>query len=115
MRIPPPTLAGEINFNIVGVMYQLASIATESVRLVLVQLLLQSRGLKLNPVTTLYYVAPCCFCFLLLPFFYLEAHKFFTATDLIVDPLLLLLNAVVAFGERALGGRALTRSGDRAQ
>lgn len=26
---------------------------------------LQSRGLKLNPVTTLYYVAPCCFCFLL--------------------------------------------------
>ena len=101
--------------NVVGVMYQLASTITESVRLVLVQLLLQSRGLKLNPVTTLYYVAPCCFCFLLLPFFYLEAHKFFTATDLIVDPLLLLLNAVVAFGERALGGRALTRSGDRAQ
>jgi hypothetical protein len=26
---------------------------------------LQSRGLKLNPVTTLYFVAPCCFCFLL--------------------------------------------------
>lgn len=25
----------------------------------------QSRGLKLNPVTTLYFVAPCCFCFLL--------------------------------------------------
>ena len=35
---------------------QLASIVTESTRLVVVQKLLQSRGLKLNPITTLYYV-----------------------------------------------------------
>lgn len=100
-----------------GVAYQLTSIVSESIRLVMVQILLQvggswwsapalpctsrsceawsvagsmparsatlvfcacwaltgahppahlqSRGLKLNPVTTLYYVAPCCFCFLL--------------------------------------------------
>lgn len=109
---PPP--AGELNFNIVGVAFQLTSIFSESIRLVLVQILLQveqgegpdsaglagvgvaqgaepgavaavcilrrlacsprrlpwlsapqSRGLKLNPVTTLYFVAPCCFCFLL--------------------------------------------------
>lgn len=37
---------------------------------------LQSRGLKLNPITTLYYVAPCCFFFLLFPFIFLEAVRF---------------------------------------
>lgn len=36
-------------------------------------LCLQRRGLKLNPVTTLYYIAPCCFCFLLIPFAFIEA------------------------------------------
>ncbi len=34
-------LAGEINFDLVGVMYQLGSIVTESIRLVMVQILLQ--------------------------------------------------------------------------
>lgn len=33
--------AGELNFNIVGVAYQLTSIASESIRLVMVQILLQ--------------------------------------------------------------------------
>lgn len=32
---------GEINFNVIGVMFQLSSIITESIRLVLVQILLQ--------------------------------------------------------------------------
>ena len=38
---------------LIGVILQLVSICTESTRLTLVQLLLQSRGLKLNPVTTM--------------------------------------------------------------
>ena len=45
--------AGELNFVLLGVVLQLVSICTESTRLTLVQLLLQSRGLKLNPVTTM--------------------------------------------------------------
>lgn len=89
---------GEINFNIVGVMYQLSGIATESVRLVLVQILLQGRGLRLNPITTLYYVAPCCFVFLLIPFFALEAGEIALDTSLSVSPLHLLANATAAFG-----------------
>lgn len=89
---------GEFNFNIVGVAYQMASITCESVRLVLVQLLLQSRGLKLNPITTLYYVAPCCFGFLLIPFFALEASKLSTDSNLSINPLLFLANAIIAFG-----------------
>ena len=53
---PPPCPclpAGELNFVLIGVILQLVSICTESTRLTLVQLLLQSRGLKLNPVTTM--------------------------------------------------------------
>lgn len=89
---------GEINFNMIGVAYQLSGIVTESVRLVLVQILLQARGLKLNPITTLYYVAPCCFVFLLLPFFALEAGTIFSDETLAVSPMHMLANAMAAFG-----------------
>eukprot|EP00887_Chlorella_sp_A99_P007875 scaffold20.g7875.t1 len=77
---------GEINFNIVGVAFQLGSVVIESIRLVLVQLLLQ-----------LYYVAPCCFCFLLIPFLALEAGKIAGDDSVVISPLLLLANAAVAF------------------
>ncbi|PRW20839.1 putative sugar phosphate phosphate translocator [Chlorella sorokiniana] len=89
---------GELNFNIVGVMFQLGSIFSESIRLVMVQILLQSRGLKLNPVTTLYFVAPCCFCFLLVPFFALEAGKLASDPTLDLNPFIFLTNALAAFG-----------------
>ena len=93
---------GELNFNLTGVMYQMASIMTESVRLVLVQILLQSRGLKLNPITTLYYVAPCCFGFLLLPFFALEFSKITSDPTVVINPFYMITNAMAAFGERSL-------------
>lgn len=89
---------GEINFNIIGVAFQLSSIFMESVRLVLVQILLQSRGLKLNPITTLYYVAPCCFAFLLLPFFSIEARLLMSDPDVVIKPMIFLSNALAAFG-----------------
>jgi len=59
---------GEINFVVIGVLLQLASVATESTRLMLVQILLQRRGLSLNPITTMYYIAPASFLFLSMPF-----------------------------------------------
>lgn len=88
---------GELNFNLFGVMLQLGSIVTESIRLVLVQILLQSRGLKLNPITTLYYVSPCCFMFLLVPFFGLEWFKISNDPDVLISPLYMITNALVAF------------------
>ena len=89
---------GELNFNAFGVMLQLGSLVSESIRLVLVQILLQSRGLKLNPITTLYYVAPCCFVFLLLPFFALEWGKITTDPDVVINPFYMITNALAAFG-----------------
>jgi hypothetical protein len=91
------TSFGELNFDVIGVACQLTSIFAESLRLVLVQILLQSCGLELNPVTTLYYVAPCCFMFLLIPFMALEMDRITTDTNLVINPIYMLTNAAAAF------------------
>jgi hypothetical protein len=90
--------AGELNFNLTGVACQLASICAESVRLVLVQILLQSRGLKLNPITTLYYVAPCCLAFLTVPFFSIEYARLAADANVVINLAVFLSNALAAFG-----------------
>ncbi|KAK7363407.1 hypothetical protein VNO77_05550 [Canavalia gladiata] len=63
---------GEIHFNIVGTVYQVTGIFAEALRLVLTQVLLQKKGLSLNPITSLYYIAPCSFVFLFVPWYLLE-------------------------------------------
>ncbi|XP_058097731.1 probable sugar phosphate/phosphate translocator At3g17430 isoform X2 [Magnolia sinica] len=63
---------GEIHFNIVGTVYQVTGIFAEALRLVLTQVLLQKKGLTLNPITSLYYIAPCSFLFLFVPWYLLE-------------------------------------------
>ncbi|KAF3614242.1 putative sugar phosphate/phosphate translocator [Capsicum annuum] len=63
---------GEIHFNIVGTVYQVTGIFAEALRLVLTQVLLQKKGLTLNPITSLYYIAPCSFVFLFIPWYLLE-------------------------------------------
>ncbi|CAO2817828.1 unnamed protein product [Amaranthus hypochondriacus] len=63
---------GEIHFNIVGTLYQVTGILAEALRLVLTQVLLQKKGLNLNPITSLYYIAPCSFVFLFIPWYMLE-------------------------------------------
>ncbi|CAI9107479.1 OLC1v1006839C1 [Oldenlandia corymbosa var. corymbosa] len=66
---------GEIHFNIVGTVYQVTGIFAEALRLVLTQVLLQKKGLTLNPITSLYYIAPCSFVFLFAPWFLLEKSQ----------------------------------------
>ncbi|KAK6118645.1 hypothetical protein DH2020_047637 [Rehmannia glutinosa] len=63
---------GEIHFNVVGTVYQVTGIVAEALRLVLTQVLLQKKGLTLNPITSLYYIAPCSFVFLFIPWYLLE-------------------------------------------
>eukprot|EP00887_Chlorella_sp_A99_P000804 scaffold5.g804.t1 len=89
---------GELNFVLIGVLLQLLSIGTESTRLTLVQILLQRRGLKLNPITTLYYIAPCCGAFLLVPFAFLELPRILNDPAVVINPWVFLSNATVAFG-----------------
>jgi hypothetical protein len=63
---------GEARFDVWGVILQLGAVAFEATRLVLIQILLGDKGIKLNPITSLYYVAPCCLAFLFIPWIYVE-------------------------------------------
>ena len=67
---------GELNFHLLGVLIQLASVCAEAFRLGLVQIILNSEKLKMNSITTLYYVSPACFVFLLVPFTILEVPRY---------------------------------------
>ncbi|XP_043699739.1 probable sugar phosphate/phosphate translocator At5g25400 [Telopea speciosissima] len=63
---------GEARFDTWGVILQLAAVAFEATRLVMIQILLTSKGITLNPITSLYYVAPCCLVFLFVPWMLVE-------------------------------------------
>ncbi|XP_019189552.1 PREDICTED: probable sugar phosphate/phosphate translocator At5g25400 [Ipomoea nil] len=63
---------GEAKFDSWGVILQLGAVAFEATRLVMIQILLTSKGITLNPITSLYYVAPCCFAFLFVPWVMVE-------------------------------------------
>jgi hypothetical protein len=56
------------------------------------------RGLKLNPITSLYYISPACFAFLLLPFLCFELPKIRNDPNVVINPAVLLSNATAAFG-----------------
>jgi hypothetical protein len=83
-------------FVLVGVVCQVASLLAEATRLTMVQLLLQSKGIKLNPITSLYYIAPVCLVCLVVPLKSLEAEKIIQHKGS-VHPGILLLSAVAAF------------------
>mmetsp|Transcript_19782 Transcript_19782/g.49032 ORF Transcript_19782/g.49032 Transcript_19782/m.49032 type:complete len:326 (-) Transcript_19782:681-1658(-) len=90
---------GELNFNWTGMSLLLASIVCEAVRVVSIQILLTSADIKLNSVTTLYYVSPACFVFLCAPFIVIELPKMMALEESMdLNPAVLLSNAVCAFG-----------------
>ena len=88
---------GELQFNWTGFMLQIGAIFAEATRLALIQILLTSKDIKLNSVTTLYYVSPACFVFLCVPFFFMEFPKMMSAGDIHMNPAVLISNAAVAF------------------
>ncbi|KAH6790805.1 Drug/metabolite transporter superfamily protein [Perilla frutescens var. frutescens] len=63
---------GEAKYDSWGVLLQLGAVVFEATRLVLIQILLTSKGINLNPITSLYYVAPSCFAFLSIPWLFVE-------------------------------------------
>lgn len=89
---------GELNFNLTGFLLLLGSLGCEAARLVSIQVLLTSEDVKLNSITTLYYVSPACFGFLVVPFLYIEAPRLFSdAVYKALHPAVLLSNAALAF------------------
>jgi len=57
-------VTGELNFNMTGFLCQCFSSVSECTRVVLIGLLLNKSGLKMDPLTALSYYAPLCLVFL---------------------------------------------------
>lgn len=89
--------AGEVFFVAQGVILQLSSVVTEAVRVTLVQILLQRRGITLNPLSTVYHIAPVCFACLVIPFVLLELPRIRSTTNFMVNVPLLFGSSVSAF------------------
>jgi hypothetical protein len=92
---------GEARFDAFGVTLQLAAVAAEATRLVLIQILLASRGMSLNPITSLYYIAPCCLAFLTVPWYAVELPRLRAAAAGLARP------DVFVFGTNSLCAFAL--------
>ena len=88
---------GEAMFNGWGVVLQLGAVAFEATRLVLIQILLTSKGISLNPITSLYYVAPCCFVFLSIPWVFVEYPTLIRESSFVFDYVVFGTNSVCAF------------------
>ncbi|XP_048436430.1 probable sugar phosphate/phosphate translocator At5g25400 [Pyrus x bretschneideri] len=88
---------GEARFDTWGVILQLGAVAFEATRLVLIQILLTSKGITLNPITSLYYVAPCCLAFLFVPWIFVEYPVLRDSSSFHFDFLIFGTNSICAF------------------
>jgi drug/metabolite transporter (DMT)-like permease len=88
---------GEARFDTWGVILQLGAVVFEATRLVMIQILLTSKGITLNPITSLYYVAPCCLAFLLVPWIYVEYPTLRDSSSFHLDYLIFGTNSFCAF------------------
>lgn len=87
-----------MQFSLVGFLYQMGGIVAESIRLIMIQLLLSSDGLKIDPLVGLYYFAPaCCLMNFLIALSTNEAANMSWHAVQDVGAGLLFLNALIAF------------------
>ncbi|KAL6769719.1 EZY14 [Auxenochlorella protothecoides x Auxenochlorella symbiontica] len=87
---------GEANLVVKGLVQQLAALLFEAARLTLVQILMNSKGLAMNPLQSLYYVSPACLLCLLVPFALVEYSSLLQSPP-VIYPTVLLANALTAF------------------
>lgn len=87
---------GEANLVVKGLMQQLIALVFEAARLTLVQILMNAKGLAMNPLQSLYYVSPACLLCLCVPFVLVEARPFFTDPP-VMYPSVFIANALAAF------------------
>ncbi|KAF5728091.1 sugar phosphate/phosphate translocator [Tripterygium wilfordii] len=91
---------GELNINWIGVVYQMGGVIGEALRLIFMEILVKRKGLKLNPISVMYYVSPCrhvsALC-LFLPWIFLERPKMEANRTWNFQPLVLTLNSLCTF------------------
>lgn len=88
---------GEVEFHWIGVIYQLGGVIGEAARLILTEILLKRRGLKLDPLTMMYYVSPCSAVCLFIPWLLLEQPQMSNGLPLEFDFVIMTLNALCTF------------------
>lgn len=88
---------GEAKFDVWGVTLQLGAVAFEATRLVMIQILLTSKGISFNPITSLYYVAPCCLLFLTVPWIIVEYPILRDSSSFHLDWFIFGTNSLCAF------------------
>lgn len=89
---------GEIDFSVIGFLYQLGGTVFEAIRLVMIQVMLNGEGLKMDPLVGLYYYAPVCTVMNIIVALFTEVPKFKFEDLAQAGYGMLLLNAMVAFG-----------------
>ncbi|KAI9807748.1 MAG: hypothetical protein M1826_004458 [Phylliscum demangeonii] len=88
---------GEIEFVLIGFLFQVGGIIFEAIRLVLVQRLLSGAEYKMNPLVSLYYFAPICAIINGIVSLIFEVPKLHAADIWNVGVWTLLVNAMLAF------------------
>ncbi|KAF6153880.1 hypothetical protein GIB67_014667 [Kingdonia uniflora] len=88
---------GEMNVNWIGVVYQMGGVVGEAFRLIFMEILCKRKGLKLNPVSVMYYVSPCSALCLFIPWIFLEKPKMDAAGSWSFQPIVLALNSLCTF------------------
>ncbi|KAM7260504.1 hypothetical protein ACFE04_011177 [Oxalis oulophora] len=88
---------GEININWIGVVYQMGGVVGEALRLIFMEILVKRKGIKLNPISVMYYVSPCSALCLLVPWIFLEKPKMDAQGTWSFNPLVLTLNSLCTF------------------
>ena len=49
----------EIVINWIGLVYQMGGVVGKALRLIFMEIFVKRKGLKLNPISVMYYVSPC--------------------------------------------------------
>lgn len=88
---------GEVNFSMIGFIYQVLGIVFEAIRLVMIQVMLTAEGMKMDPLVALYYYAPVCAIFNIIVALFTEASTFKYEDLARTGFTMLILNASVAF------------------
>ncbi|KAL8205394.1 hypothetical protein R6Q57_008945 [Mikania cordata] len=90
---------GEININWIGVVYQMGGVVGEALRLIFMEIFVRKKGLKLNPISMMYYNLDslCSALCLLIPWIFLEKPKMEAQGTWSFQPLVLTLNSLCTF------------------
>ncbi|ROV89520.1 hypothetical protein VSDG_08491 [Cytospora chrysosperma] len=88
---------GEIQFDLLGFIYQMGGVVFEALRLVMVQRLLSSGDFKMDPLVSLYYFAPACAVTNAIFTMLVEAPRMTMGDIYSVGLFVLMANACVAF------------------